>query len=412
MAMTQVFHARWVLPISQPPIRDGWVALEDDRIAAVGGPTSEPPAAQDSSPPSVPFASSVILPGLVNAHTHLELSYLHNRVPPTPNFGAWVREIMKARTQYPDPEHPEIVNSARRAIAEAHAAGTAVIGDISNTLVTVSLLRDAGLPAHVFYELLGFNDRDAEARVRTARARLHELDGGGLVRASLAPHAPYSVSEALFKAVRDDVDRHPAAISSVHLGETPEEVELLRHGTGEIRSVLEGLGRWPAEWRAPGIGPVEYLADLGFLDSRVLVVHGVQFDLADLAHLRAREVTVVSCPRSNLHVGVGSPPLESFYESGVPVAFGTDSLASVADLDMFAELREARRIAPGVSARQLLESATLIGARALRFDADYGSIEAGKRASLLAVRVPDDVTDVEQYLVSEGRLDVSWLGDA
>ena len=400
-----IHRARWVLPISQPPIRDGWVSVERGRITGVGS-GADPSA-------SVSSGNAVILPGLVNAHTHLELSYLHGSIPPAPGFGAWVREVMKARREYPDPTHPDIVDAARLAIDAAHATGTALFGDISNTLVTVPLLREAHRPARVFYELLGFTEREGEARVAEARARLNALAAADDdTKLSLAPHAPYSVSADLLRAIRADIDRQADAISSVHLGETPEEIELLRHGTGEIRLVLEGLGRWPADWRAPGLAPVEYLAGLGVLDRRMLAVHGVQFDGADLAHLRARDTTIVSCPRSNVYVGVGSPPLESFYESGVPVAFGTDSLASVADLDMFAELREARRIAPRLSARTLLESATLVGARALGFGAEWGSIEPGKRADLLAVRVPDAVNDVEEYLVSGERpLDVKWLGD-
>src|SRR5690606_12639328 len=116
--------------------------------------------------------------------------------------------------------------------------------------------------------------------------------------------------------------------------------------------------------------------------------------------LRDLGVTVVSCPRSNVYVGVGSPPLEAFYAAGLDVAFGTDSLASVDDLNMFAELHEARRIAPSIPARRLLESATRIGARALGFGDLFGTIEPGKRAALIAVTVPDDVRDVEEYLVS------------
>ena len=418
--MTRVFRARWVLPISQPPIRDGWVLVDDGRIVAVGESGSLPPqpsAAHDTSEKAPGAASRdagatvAILPGLVNAHTHLELSYLHEQIPPAPSFGAWVRSVMNARKKYPDPAHPDIVEPARRAIEEARAAGTALFGDISNTLVTVPLLREAGMPAHVFYELLGFMQRDPAAQVRDARARIDAIgDPQGRIRLSLAPHAPYSVSPELFRAIRSDVHRH-SSVSSVHLGETPEEVELLRHGTGEIRAVLEELGRWPDHWEPPRVGPVEYLAGLDFIDSRVLAVHGVQFDLADLAHLRARGTTLVSCPRSNAYVGVGAPPLASFYDAGVPVAFGTDSLASVGDLNLFAELREARRIAPSVPASHLLASATLVGAEALGFGTELGSIEPGKRAALIAVAVGDQVTDVEEYLVSESRLDVKWLGD-
>ena len=122
-------------------------------------------------------------------------------------------------------------------------------------------------------------------------------------------------------------------------------------------------------------------------------------------------MTIVSCPRSNQHIGVGAPPLEAFYALNVNVAFGTDSLASAPDLNLFAELAEARRLASRVRARALLESATRQGAAALGFAGDFGTIEAGKRAQLIAVPVPADVDDVEEYLVSGVTpADVSWVG--
>jgi cytosine/adenosine deaminase-related metal-dependent hydrolase len=397
------FTAEWILPVSDMPVRNGCVTVEDNRIIGVG--TGGGSAVVD-------LGRVAVLPALVNAHTHLELSHLHERVPPTPRFGDWVRAVMAMRREHADPAHPRVTGAAREAIARARATGTGLVADISNTLLTVPLLREAGMAAQVFHELTGFTERDPAARVGEARARVEAAgrDAGG-VRISLAPHAPYSVSAALFQAIRADVDAHAPSVSSVHLGETPEEVELLRHGTGDLRAVLEELGRWPGGWTAPGVSPVHYLSTLGFLDSRALVVHGVQFDGGDLARLEAIGATLVSCPRSNRHVGVGSPPLEAFYAMDVRVAFGTDSLASVTDLNMFSELAEARRIAPRVPARTLLESATLTGARALGFDHEYGSIEVGKRAALVAVRVPDRITDVEEYLVSGVEPDaVSWLG--
>ena len=144
----------------------------------------------------------------------------------------------------------------------------------------------------------------------------------------------------------------------------------------------------------------EYLDESGFLDARVLAVHGVQMSAADLARLAARGATLVTCPRSNGHTGAGAPPIEDFYASGVRVAVGTDSLASAPDLNVFAELAAMRALAPSVPAAALLDSATRQGARALGFDADYGTIEPGKRARLLAVDIPAGVDDVEEYLVS------------
>ena len=386
-------RADWVLPIAGEPIHDGFVAIDRGRILAVA---SRPPDE------AVPLGPVAILPALVNAHTHLELSFLHDRVPPGESFNDWVTTMMSVRrASAPDPAAPRILDAARRAIEQARASGTGLIGDVSNTLSTVGVLRAARMPAHIFHELTGFNLADAEGRVARAREAIGKAgaDDDG-VRISLAPHAPYSVSPALFTAIRRDVDTHPHAVTSVHLGESVQEIQLLRDGSGPARVMLETLGVWTDAWRPPGRSPVAYLVDLGFLDARTLVVHGVQFDDEDLAQLRAIGATLVSCPRSNAYVGVGSPPLDAFYASGVAVAFGTDSLASVADLNMFSELAEARRIAPRVPARRLLESATLVGARALGLERECGSIEAGKRAALLAVEVPRHVTDVEEYLVS------------
>ena len=399
------FSASWVLPIDGPPIPNGVVTIAGQRITRVG---------TDRFPDNTDLGRVALLPALVNAHTHLELSYLHARIPASARFGDWVMQVMAMRRAYPDPAHPDIIDAARRAIADVRTSGTGLVGDVSNTLITAPLLAEAGMPARVFHELTGFTEQDPPARVREARARAESAQAdaarGADLRVSVAPHAPYSVSPGLFAAIREDIEAHDDAVSTVHLGENPEEVELLRHGTGALRQVLESLGRWPSDWEPPGTSPVGYLSDLGFLDSRVLAVHGVQFDGDDLSRLSGLGVTLVSCPRSNVYVGVGSPPLEAFYAMDVDVAFGTDSLASVATLSLFDELAEARRIAPRVPARRLLESATRIGARALGFGDDFGTIEPGKRAALIAVQVPAGVKDVEEFLVSGVPSSaVSWV---
>jgi aminodeoxyfutalosine deaminase len=400
------FTASWILPIASPPIRDGALTVDGGRIVAV-----DERSPRRTLTPARELGSVAILPALVNAHTHLELSYLHRRVPPSTSFDEWVSELMALRRGVPESSAPPILGAAREAIAGAQVSGTGLVGDVSNTLLTVPLLRGSGIGGHVFYELTGFNHPDPDGRVRDARARIEAAgsDGDG-VRVSVAPHAPYSVSPALFRAIRADLDAHSHGVTSVHLAESAAEVELLRHGTGAARALLERLGVWTDAWQVPGVSPLEYLTQLGFLQAHSLVVHGVQFTGADLDGVKAVGATLVSCPRSNRYVGVGSPPLDAFYAAGVPVAFGTDSLASVADLNMFAELAEARRIAPAVPARELLRSATLAGARALRYDGDYGSIEARKRAALIAVRVPPHVDDVEEYLVGGIEIDaIAWL---
>jgi cytosine/adenosine deaminase-related metal-dependent hydrolase len=396
------FSADWILPMTGPPIRHGFVALDEGRIVAVG----------DRAPKNaITLGPVAILPGLVNAHTHLELSCWRECIPPSANFNDWVTSLMSMRRTQSDPAAPAIGDAVRWAIAQAKAAGTGLIGDVSNTLVTVPLLREAAMPAHVFHELTGFNHPDPAGRVEEARARVHAVGVNSEdVRVSLAPHAPYSVSPGLFAAIKAALDCDPNVVSTVHLGESPDEVQLLRHGTGVTRTMLERLGVWTDEWRIPNASPTEYLDRLGVLNSRLLVVHGVQFDADDLARLTAIGSTLVSCPRSNRYVGVGDPPLEAFYASGVSIAFGTDSLASVADLSIFSEIAQAHRIAPRVSPRRLLESATLRGAHALGFESEFGSIEAGKRDALIAVKVPPRVSDVEEYLVGGIEPEaIGWL---
>jgi cytosine/adenosine deaminase-related metal-dependent hydrolase len=399
------YRAAWILPIVAPPIRGGWVAVENGLITGVGA---------DAPRGSVDLGAAAVLPALVNTHTHLELSYLRGRVGRAHSFLDWIRTVVSARREYPDPRDRTILDAARSAIGEARASGTGLIGDVSNTLVTVSLLQEAGMPARLFYELLAFNAPDPLERVATACATADAAQRAApAVLISLAPHAPYSVSPAMFAAIRDHLDAHGADLSSVHLAESPEEVEFLQTGSGGWRDLLQELGVWNDSWEAPRRSPVTYLAEMGFLDSRVLVVHAVQCSTDDLARLGALGTTVVSCPRSNRYVGVGDPPLAAFYAAGLPVAFGTDSLASVDDLQMFGELAAARRVAPRVAAHELLESATLTGATALGFAHEFGSVELGKRAALIAVRLPEAVDDVEEYLLSGIEADaITWLDAA
>ena len=355
---------------------------------------------------------SVLLPALVNAHTHLELSYLRGRIPRAACFTDWVRPLLEARRSSPDDDRVTI--DAASAIAEAVGTGTGLFGDVSNALTAVPALRSSRRPARVFHELLGFNVADPEARVAEARSRIDTAGGqartdGSELRFSLAPHAPYSVSPALFDAIRRDASAHGDP-TTVHLAESREEVQLLADGSGPWRGLLETLGVWTDGWHPPALSPVAYLQQRGFLDESTLIVHGVHCTADDIARLRDAGATLVSCPRSNAYVGAGRPPLEACYAAGVPVAVGTDSLASVDDLNLFSELAEMRRLAPGVPARRLLETATLTGARALGFGDDYGSIEPGKRAALILVRVPDSVRDVEEYLVSGiTASDVAWV---
>lgn len=396
--MAHLYRAAWVLPIASRPIPNGWVAVERGRVMAVGS-GDLPPAIHDV----VDLGAAAILPGLVNAHTHLELSWMRDQVPPGGSMPAWAARLMALRrTVSAEPLEP-----IREAVREVRAAGTSLVGDVTNTLAAYDPLLDSDLAGAIFRELLGFSAPAPGDMIATVRAQLEALTPVAWLRPAIVPHAPYSVSPELFRAIAAASGDRPM---SVHLGESAEELQFLRDGTGAWRELLGQLGVWNDRWQPPGCGPVEYLERLGLLGPRLLAVHGTQFTGTDLARLASAGATVVTCPRSNRWTGAGTPPVDAFYRSGVRVAIGTDSLASVEDLNPFAELAEVHRLAPAIPASRLLESATRSGAEALGFAADYGTIEPGKLADLIAIRLPGAIEDVEEYLVRSIEPDaISWL---
>ena len=275
----------------------------------------------------------------------------------------------------------------RGGIAEAVRCGTALVGDISNTLVTFEPLTRSPLAAVVFYELIRFNAPDPDGCRRRRRVASSTRWSRPIACARASPRTRrIRWRRWCFARSGAPMDRDPFAPCSVHLSESPDEVRVHSHaaaapGGRSSRTSARGIRRGSP----PGGSPVQFLDESGFLDARVLAVHGVQMTASDLARLAARGATLVTCPRSNCHTGAGAPPIADFYASGVRVAVGTDSLASTPDLNVFAELAAMRALAPSVPASRLLDSATRQGARALGFDADYGTIEPGKRARLLAV---------------------------
>lgn len=387
-------RAAWVCPIAGPPMADGWIHVVDGRVSDLGSGHDTPGAVATRQ-----LGDVAILPGLVNAHTHLELSWLRGRVPPSHDFLTWVGRLMTARPSLERPDDPAVMGPLGAAIAAMRESGTVAVGDISNALVSPAALAAAGMPAVVFHELMGFGVRDGAAVVADAlaRHRQHTSPGVGVVP---APHAPFSVSESLFLAIRDAVATSAHPLTSVHVGESAAEVELLRDGRGPWRERLQALGVWRDGWQPPGRGPADYLCDLGVITSGTLVVHGVQLTDAELGRLAEVGATLVTCPRSNEWVGVGAPPLQRFLASGVRLAIGTDSLASAPDLNLFSELAVMRTLAPDAPARRLLGAATHGGAEALGWGAELGTIAPGKRAALIAVDVPRGTSDPEAYLLS------------
>ena len=385
------YHARWVAPIVAPPIEQGWVEVEGGAVRTVGA--GKPPRG-DSLTRDIDLGCACILPGLVNAHTHLELSAQRGAVPPASTMPAWAAALMRRLEGEPPGAGNEAMHGA---IDEMYRAGTALIGDIANTPDSVAALEAGPVDAVVFREVLGFDvSEDGAASMVEELAGLTSRRSDARVSLRAAAHAPYSVSPALFRALTAGVP----GPRSVHLAESREECEFLRSGSGAWRQILEARGRWNPRWRPPGCGPVAYLDSLGWLRRDSLLVHGVQLTEAEIRRVADSGATIVACPRSNAWTGAGVPPVADFYAAGAAVAVGTDSLASAPDLNTFSELACLRGLAPEVPARSILRSATLAGAVALGRGRTHGAIEPFRRAALIAVQTPETVPDVEEYLLT------------
>ena len=358
--VVRVLTARWVIPVSSPPIADGAVAIQEGRIVALGRRADVTTAWPGASRWDLPEAA--LLPGLVNCHTHLELSGLS---PPTVNgpLAAWLVALIERRREIPvDAQAAAALAGARQLVA----SGTTCVGEVSTTGQSLAPLQSLGLRGVVYREILGLAPEEADARRDAAQADLRlmqEAARGGPLRIGLSPHSPYSLSEELFRAC-DAMFRRWRVPCCIHAAESPEEVEFLATGRGAIPDLLyPAVGCRVPPPRRRARSPIEYLDALGALAWRPLLVHAVHVDAADIRRMAKSGVSVAHCPRSNARLSGGAAPVAEFLAHGIPVGLGTDSLASVPTLDLWDEMRaaaagQAGRLAP----REVLEMATLGGA--------------------------------------------------
>jgi cytosine/adenosine deaminase-related metal-dependent hydrolase len=330
--------------------------------------------------PDVDLGNAAVLPGLVNAHTHLDLTGLRGQVPPGGEFTDWLRAVIRHRRSL---SSAQLEADVRTGLAESLAHGTTLLGDISGLGFSWPVLADSPLRAIVFYELLGLTRTRAHQAWALCCDWLRGHPATATCRPGLSPHAPYSVRSSLIRAtVHLARARHlPLAI---HLAETRAEREVLAHHRGPFATFLGDLGVWDPQGL---VGSPEEVLSLTAEADPVLYAHGNYLAPGTPVPPGA---TVVYCPRTHAAFGHESHPFRQFLAAGVRVAVGTDSLASNPDLDVLAELRFLRRHHPDVPGAVLLQMGTLNGAVALGWDAETGSLTAGKSADLAVVPLPDE----------------------
>jgi cytosine/adenosine deaminase-related metal-dependent hydrolase len=375
------YTARWVLPIAAPPIEHAAVSVTGGRITYVG-PASEAPVSE-----VVALGDVALLPGLVNTHTHLELTAMRGFLEDL-DFVTWIRTLTRARAEVLDDE--SLLDASRLGVAEGIAAGITTYADTSASGAPMQALVEAGVRGIVYQEVFGPAPEQREsafAGLRDAVARLREIETP-LVRVGVSPHAVFTVHEDLLLdasawAVRE---RLPVAM---HVSESEAELQFIREGSGPFAENLRGRGITVVR-RAHS--PVHLLVELGIAAvAHPLLIHGVRFDASDVHLAALHACPVAHCPASNAKLGHGVAPLVEMLDAGVTVGLGSDSVASNNRMDILDEARHAvlaQRARVGrhdaLSAAAALELATLGGARALGIGDRVGSLEVGKDADLAA----------------------------
>jgi cytosine/adenosine deaminase-related metal-dependent hydrolase len=358
--MRTVLSADWVLPVDSAPIANGAVAFEDGRITAVG--------TANELGEGTRYPDSVIIPGFVNAHSHLEYA-VYAGFGDGLAFAPWITLHVERKSRL---DLSQMEDIARAGAAECLRSAITTVGDASFKGAAATACDELGLRAIVYLEVFGAGTEQLQTRFAENRDRI----AGSLsdrVRLGISPHSAYLASLELWEAA--------AALDlpmATHFAETSAETEWVNHRTGSFAPPFD-------------VGPnsIRLLAERGLLSNRLVAAHCVHLEPEEIALLAEHDVAVAHCPRSNAILGCGIAPLRELRAAGIRVALGTDSPASTPSFDMFEELRtavyaaRAREEDPeALSAAEALELATLGGARALGLEAETGSLAPGKRADL------------------------------
>lgn len=370
---------------------NGVVAIRGERVVAVGAAAAELPGFD--------LGNVAIVPGLVNAHAHLEFSHLAAPLGTSGMpFPDWIRRVVEHRRG----GEFDRGSAIRRGLEASAEAGVTSLGEIATPPWPTDAYRSTSVGLVVFHELIGLASDRVEPQVAAAQAHL-ETESKGTFGRGLSPHAPYSVHPELFAKCIAEASKHDAPVA-FHLAESPEELTLLKEGTGPFRDLLKDLGAWDASALKLCSKPLDYLKVLAKAP-QAMVIHGNYLTDVEIEFLgdHAGALSVVYCPRTHAYFGHERHPLPKLLRAGASVALGTDSLASNPDLSLWREMAQVLATFPELSPATALELGTIDGARALGLLEFEGSLRVGGLANLAIVGLPEhDAADPHELLFESG----------
>ncbi|MEO7985043.1 MAG: amidohydrolase family protein [Gemmatimonadales bacterium] len=372
--------ARWLLPVDGAPIEHAALLVGNEGRIVAAGPERTVPSPAGVHTES--FGDAIVVPGLVNTHTHLELTGLAEG-PPDADFAGWIRRLRRRKAER-TPE--QFAAAAREGLAACWAAGVTTVADTGDSGAVIRALAGAGGCGIAYQEVFGPHPSQCRESLGGLERQLDALGAfaGGRVLIGVSPHAPYTVSGGLYAATASWA-RDEGLPLAVHVAESAAETELLEQGTGPFAEA----------WRVRGIPmpsplggtPVAWLERHGVLGERTLCIHLVRATRADIGLLGRAGAAMAHCPLSNRAHGHGAAPLGALLAAGLRVGVGTDSVVSVGELDLLSDARAAADLA-GLDAEAALALCTLGGARALGLESEIGSLVPGKWADCAVIRPP------------------------
>lgn len=379
------YHAAWVLPVVSEPLRNATVVEEGGRIVYVGPRGSAPDGGED-----VELGEVMLLPGLVNAHCHLELTAMRGFLDGLA-FRDWIVRLTAARRAILTPGM--LLDAARLGIDEGLRHGVTTFADTGDTGAGFDAMLERGVRGVCYREVFGPDPAQCDEAIAALATKVAEMRQRvtPLVAVGVSPHAPYTVSDALFRATALFAQQLGLPLA-VHIAESTMERDLVVQGAGVFAEGLRARGIHVAP-RART--PIALLDSLGVLQARALLIHCVHVDADDIGAIARHGCAVAHCPASNAKLGHGIAPLAALLAAGITVGIGTDSVASNDRMDLLEEARLATLMASAREARhdavgavRALELATLGGARALGLANEIGSLGVGKAADLAAFAIP------------------------
>lgn len=381
--------ATWVLPVDGPAIEDGAVLVRDGRVAAVG-PVSSVSAEEGEERRH--FERAVLMPGLVDMHTHLRSSVFRGVCDDLP-YAWWKLQVSALSTRLDEDDWKA---SARLGALEAIQSGITCVADISETQEALGAMLESGLRGVVYREVTGMGHTGVDERLAEAEESVQaaaKSAEGSTVRVGIAPHSPYAASSEIYAGCAELADRLSLPIAT-HLAGSKDEHDFVKYGSSPLAyEYREQQGWHDIPWQPMGVSPVKYVQQWGILHcEEVLVAHAVHVSDEDIHILKRYDVAVAHCPRCAAKLGMGIAPLARYLSHGLRVGLGTDSPASNSTMDFFDEMRiglllqrASTQSVQDLSASRFVRMATLDGAKALRLDHEIGSLSVGKSADVIAV---------------------------